>query len=73
MVADASPRGNPGPKIYQLLDPMYVTRGGPAPDREAVKDMGKDMGLDQEFPGFWGEVMTDFIQTNQDGVALFDN
>ena len=34
--------------------------------------MWEDMGLDQQFPGLRCKVMSNFVETDQDRVALFD-
>ena len=59
--------GNPrsgddsGSKVNNLLHLMYMTASGPAPDGEAVEDVWENVTLDEEFTGFGGEVVTNFI------------
>ena len=73
VVPGTGPRHNPGPEVYRPLHSLQVARSSPAPDREAVVDMGEGMTLDQEFSGFRGEVVSNFKETEKDGIALFDN
>ena len=66
------PGDDPGRKVQNSLHTIKVTSRGPAPDREAVQYVGENVGLDEEFEGFRGEIWANFIQRKQDGVALFD-
>ena len=65
MVSCTNPRHNPGPEIDDPLHSLHMTRGGPAPDGEAVKDIWECVGLDEELTGFRSEVMSDFVQTKK--------
>ena len=61
MIELFGPRDCPGSEVYQFLDSSQVARSGPAPDREAVKDMWENVGLDEELPGLGCKVMPNFI------------
>ena len=72
MIRPTRPGDDSRREVYHTLNPAQLARRGPAPDGEAVRDMGKYMGLDKEFAGLGCKVMSNFVQGEKDRVALFD-
>ena len=63
------PGDDPGHKVWNSLHTIEVTSCGPALDREAVQFMGENVGLDEEFEGFRGEIWANFIKRERDGAS----
>ena len=73
MFIAAHPGDYPGGEIDRLLDAVQMGLGGSSPDGDTVKDVGEDVGLDKEFEDVGCEMVTDFVEGKEDGVAPPDH
>ena len=62
---------DPSGKVDKLLNFVQLTPGRPTPHAQAVRDMWEHIRLDDNFEGFCGEVMPNFVQRDENTVTFF--